>query len=596
MPLVNDKVMHRLKDKNGFIYKNFAYIFQNPLWNAAEVPKGFWICPYYWMSLLVGFFFMRLFFVPTLLGIGKVAQVFPLLNGLYNKLILMGMKKCKVDQDTIVKTEKKPLSGLMISAVVLFVLALLLVILYGLYNLLFVTIPHLFMKLVAFVPIYLQNIGSGHRGYISVTYAISLFIVFCVCKIVNENKSNSKCRPYVYFKLGLFATFMHAIYMFREELWITITGIWRFITVFFSCAWECITVDAWGWLTSAFHTTCSGIYSAATFSPFWGLPMWAVIIIFWALVYLIGTIAPKLITQYLDYSDKKREAADKKYMAKLKTQPVKAEDWHALFARERVIFPGHQMGFIFSLAQCRVSEFYNTKDLETKALTLWEKTLSNGLALEMMSKFFKIPQELLNREEWEKTNRKLNHLRSDKVTERPYRPYVEDLFEDPDMISEIKKLFSEFVTIYSVGITSGNAKEHPDGKKAKACVKKYIRSKHKKIIPTLLEKKKEEAQKKVQKTEKQKAKEESTKRREEMCAKLTTALSDTGLLLLKIAVFPIVFPVKIAWKVTKTVTFVTWTFIKMRKQAMCPYVTFHDGEEYKEVKQENNLKGDANAV
>jgi hypothetical protein len=54
-------------NKNCFIYKNFDYIFKNQLWDKShKKPGGFSVCPYFWMSILVGFLFMRLLFVPII--------------------------------------------------------------------------------------------------------------------------------------------------------------------------------------------------------------------------------------------------------------------------------------------------------------------------------------------------------------------------------------------------------------------------------------------------------------------------------------------------------------------------------------------------
>src|SRR5262245_39921449 len=55
--LVSENVVRQWYLKDSWVYKNFSYLFQNPLW-TKDIPKGFSVCPYFWLSLL-SFFILR---------------------------------------------------------------------------------------------------------------------------------------------------------------------------------------------------------------------------------------------------------------------------------------------------------------------------------------------------------------------------------------------------------------------------------------------------------------------------------------------------------------------------------------------------------
>ena len=50
MALVSQSVISRWYQTNSWVYKNFAYLFQNPLWHK-NIPRGFSVCPYFWLNL-----------------------------------------------------------------------------------------------------------------------------------------------------------------------------------------------------------------------------------------------------------------------------------------------------------------------------------------------------------------------------------------------------------------------------------------------------------------------------------------------------------------------------------------------------------------
>lgn len=50
MPLVPDSLVDRWYHSDSWVYKNFSYLFSNPLWDK-NIPSGFSLCPYFWLSL-----------------------------------------------------------------------------------------------------------------------------------------------------------------------------------------------------------------------------------------------------------------------------------------------------------------------------------------------------------------------------------------------------------------------------------------------------------------------------------------------------------------------------------------------------------------
>ena len=56
--LAPDATIRTWYRKDSWVYRNFAYIFDNPLWHHS-IPKGISVCPYFWMSTVLGLGAMR---------------------------------------------------------------------------------------------------------------------------------------------------------------------------------------------------------------------------------------------------------------------------------------------------------------------------------------------------------------------------------------------------------------------------------------------------------------------------------------------------------------------------------------------------------
>ena len=79
--LVKQSIVEKWYQRDSWVYKNFAYLFQNPLWNKA-IPGGFSVCPYFWLNLFSFFIFRPLFvapikylIIPIIKAIGKPGHV-----------------------------------------------------------------------------------------------------------------------------------------------------------------------------------------------------------------------------------------------------------------------------------------------------------------------------------------------------------------------------------------------------------------------------------------------------------------------------------------------------------------------------------------
>jgi len=79
--LVKQSIVENWYQTDSWVYKNFAYLFQNPLW-SNRIPSGFSVCPYFWLSLfsllIFRLFFvvpLKYFFIPIVKALGKPGRV-----------------------------------------------------------------------------------------------------------------------------------------------------------------------------------------------------------------------------------------------------------------------------------------------------------------------------------------------------------------------------------------------------------------------------------------------------------------------------------------------------------------------------------------
>jgi len=61
--LVKRSIVETWYQRDSWVFKNFSYLFQNPLWDK-RIPRGFSVCPYFWLSLFSLFIFRPFFIFP----------------------------------------------------------------------------------------------------------------------------------------------------------------------------------------------------------------------------------------------------------------------------------------------------------------------------------------------------------------------------------------------------------------------------------------------------------------------------------------------------------------------------------------------------
>lgn len=57
--LVDEKIVKEWYRKDSWMFRQFSFLFQNPLW-TKKIPNGFSVCPYFWFSM-AAFFLLRPF-------------------------------------------------------------------------------------------------------------------------------------------------------------------------------------------------------------------------------------------------------------------------------------------------------------------------------------------------------------------------------------------------------------------------------------------------------------------------------------------------------------------------------------------------------
>lgn len=73
MALVSEKIYSKWFKKSHWMYRQFSYLFDNPLWKLP-VPPCFSLCPYFWLSM-ASFIFLRCLAVPVYLTVSFLVSL-----------------------------------------------------------------------------------------------------------------------------------------------------------------------------------------------------------------------------------------------------------------------------------------------------------------------------------------------------------------------------------------------------------------------------------------------------------------------------------------------------------------------------------------
>lgn len=270
--LIKQSIVEKWYQRDSWVYKNFAYLFQNPLWDK-DIPNGFSVCPYFWLNLF-SFFIFRPFFVapikyliiPIIKAIGKPAHVVD--EWLYNQLVKVGF--CPPRYQTGIGI----LMGTIVTICVAGIASLLSVLGYKTY--------HYYNSL--------DGVYTSLYWFWTVASLVPVFIGMAIHKI----KSTTDCKPGYYF-VGWLVLFIVSLFVFIPTQTLHGLSVAFFATThgigyFISACWTGTIYGlgiAFSFLWETFKTIFSWKPLAILMLPWWG---------FILVVTLIGWVIDKMLT------------------------------------------------------------------------------------------------------------------------------------------------------------------------------------------------------------------------------------------------------------------------------------------------------------
>jgi len=205
--LVKKSIVENWYQTDSWVYKNFAYLFQNPLWHK-KIPNGFSVCPYFWLNLF-SFFIFRPFFVapikyvllPIIKAIGKPAYMVD--KGLYNL-----QRKFGLGSD-----DYFPSCGIVMTVLYALVTAAVGFLLLGLG----IKVHDLYK--------YLDGVQAGLYCFWSIASFIGLFITIIMHKAITQSECKTMYYLFVWFALFIISAFVFVSQDFIQVMTIFFTGI-----------------------------------------------------------------------------------------------------------------------------------------------------------------------------------------------------------------------------------------------------------------------------------------------------------------------------------------------------------------------------------
>lgn len=231
MPLVPLTTVQRWYKRDSWVYKGFSYWFQNPLWNTS-IPKGFSLCPYFWMSIFS--IFLRIFVGAVFL----IRLVFKPFGGLLTLTDTISSKFVGNRRGKGIPTTL----GVLITACI-------------------TVVGYAITKGISIV-----HGAYAEAGVLWTLYTpLGLLLVFLPCLMYAESKRHVKdrCKVENYTYLACFiATFLGAwwggwefISSFWRYPWLLISGIWNEVICvaaggiwWFICSIPGFFIDAFAWI------------------------------------------------------------------------------------------------------------------------------------------------------------------------------------------------------------------------------------------------------------------------------------------------------------------------------------------------------------
>lgn len=277
--LIKKSIVEKWYQTDSWVYKNFSYLFQNPLWKK-RVPRGFSVCPYFWLSLfsiLFRFCFVapiQYIFTPLTKLIGKPATVVDT----FCKKILV---KIGFDED---KLGSELFVGFNIFLVVVILAC---VACCG------ISIAFVGVKLVVLYA-FLKDISLGIFAYWSGLSFITMWTIL----FIHKTMTNTECRTMNYLWVLVVLFFIASGVFIPTELIhgivVLFTSIAAVVVTAGGIIWNGICLIGWGigigavWLAKIVWTGVWWKPLAVLFLPWWG---------FIAILGVVGWLFDKLCTR-----------------------------------------------------------------------------------------------------------------------------------------------------------------------------------------------------------------------------------------------------------------------------------------------------------
>ncbi len=178
----------------SWVYKGFAYLFQNPLWDK-RIPKGFSLCPYFWLAIFSILLFKPII-VPSFVLIGTIGKKNIKIGGAPFALLdrLIRHKILKDEQDRRVGV------GLSLCIAISLIITMISVLGYLLFQKVILTLPFLYQMLIAW------GVFNGIVVIVTSTY------------ISNNKYNKERCKVELYALVVFILSSIAYYYRFPEDV------------------------------------------------------------------------------------------------------------------------------------------------------------------------------------------------------------------------------------------------------------------------------------------------------------------------------------------------------------------------------------------
>lgn len=259
--LVKKSIVEKWYQTDSWVYKNFAYLFKNPLWDN-NIPRGFSVCPYFWMNM-----FSLIIFRPFV--------VFPMNYFILPLIKWIGWPAVKLDKflGKLFRLDPEHKGG---GIGVAFV-GLLLLSAVGLSG------YQIARMIVKFYP-YMTSTSFGMFTFWSITSFISLWGIIGLHKAITK----TECKTISYLWVWLAAFIVSCFVFIRPEFILALSSMWDGISS--------ATVDVCGWIWIGLKYAGWGLWKGVSFTPFpaFYIPWWVYLFTGAAGVWLMDVICIRL--------------------------------------------------------------------------------------------------------------------------------------------------------------------------------------------------------------------------------------------------------------------------------------------------------------